>query len=129
MSTKIHDLVDALGNPIAFTLSGGHAHDLAGADDLLPGMKADLLIADKAYDADKRVITKLNDNSKAAVIPPKANRKIKRDYDQDMYKARHLIENFFAKIKQFRAIATRYDKAARNFLAGIYIAAAAIWLK
>lgn len=62
-------------------------------------MKAGLLIADKAYGADKRVITKLNDNSKAAVIPPKANRKIKRDYDQDMHKARHLIEDVFAKIK------------------------------
>ena len=87
------------------------------------------MIADKAYDADKRVITKLNGNSKAAVIPPKANRTIKRDYDQDMYKERYLIENFFAKIKQFRAIATRYDKTAGNFLAGIHLAAVAIWLK
>ena len=91
-------------------------------------MQADLLIADKAFDVDERVITWLADNGKAAVIPPKANRKIARDYDRDLYKARHLIENFFAKLKQFRAIATRYDKTARNFLAAVHLTAAAIWL-
>ena len=106
MSTKIHALVDALGNPPAFILSSGQAHDLIGADQLLPGMEADLLIADKAFDADERVITMMADKNKAVVIPPKANRKIARTYDRDLYKARHLIENFFAKIKQFRAIAT-----------------------
>lgn len=62
------------------------------------------------------------------MIPPKANRKVKRDYDKELYKARHLIENFFAKLKQFRAIATRYNKTARNFLAAIHLAAAFIWL-
>ena len=62
------------------------------------------------------------------MIPPKANRRLPRDYDRDLYKARHLIENFFAKLKQFRAIATRYDKTARNFLAAVHVAAAAIWL-
>jgi transposase len=129
LSTKIHALVDALGNPLAFVLSGGQAHDLVGADQLLPDMQADLLIADKAYDADARVITMLADKHKTSMIPPKANRKIKRDYDQDLYKSRHLIENFFAKLKQFRAIATRYDKTARNFLAGIQLAAATILLK
>ncbi len=128
MSTKIHALVDALGNPVAFVLSGGQAHDLVGADRLLPDMQADLLIADKAFDADERVITLLADRDKAVVIPPKANRKIHRDYDRDLYKARHLIENFFAKLKQFRAIATRYDKTARNFLAAVHFTAAAIWL-
>ena len=65
---------------------------------------------------------------KTTVIPPKANRNHKRDYDKELYKARHLIENFFAKLKQFRAIATRYDKRAINFLAGIYLAAIIIWL-
>ena len=65
---------------------------------------------------------------KAAVIPPKANRKQPRAYDKDLYQARHLIENFFAKLKQFRAIATRYDKRACNFLAAIHLAAAVIWL-
>jgi transposase len=128
LSTKIHALVDALGNPTAFALSGGQAHDLIGADQLLPGMAADLLIADKAFDANERVITLLADKNKAVVIPPKANRKIARTYDRDLYKARHLIENFFAKLKQFRAIATRYDKTARNFLAGVHLTASAIWL-
>lgn len=121
-------MVDALGNPVAFTLSGGQAHDLAGADALLPGMEANLLIADKAYDVDERVLDRLARMKKAGVIPLKANRKIKRAVDQDIYRSRHLIENFFARLKQFRAIATRYDKTARNFLAGVQIAAATIWL-
>jgi transposase len=62
------------------------------------------------------------------VIPPRSNRKNPRVYDQELYKARHLIENFFARLKQFRAIATRYDKTARNFLAAIYLVASVIWL-
>ncbi len=128
MSTKIHTLADALGNPINFFLTGGEAHDLAGADHLLPTMQADTLIADKAFDADKRVIEPLTTAGKIVVIPPKANRKVSRDYDRELFKARHLIENFFAKLKQFRAIATRYDKTARNFLAAIQLAAAVIWL-
>ncbi len=121
-------MVNALGNPVGFCLTGGQAHDLEGADHLLPEMEANTLIADKAFDADKRVLEPLAAAGKAAVIPPKANRVAQRDYDRDLYKARHLIENFFAKLKQFRAIATRYDKTARNFLAGIHLAAIAIWL-
>ena len=128
MSTKIHTLVDALGNPVAFCLTGGQAHDLVGADHLLPDMQADVLIADKAFDADKRVIEPLTAVGKATVVPSKANRRVPRAYDRDLYKARHLIENFFAKIKQFRGIATRYDKTARNFLAAVYLTASAIWL-
>ena len=128
MSTKIHALVDALGNPVAFHLSGGEAHDLVGADHLLADMQADILIADKAFDADERVIEPLAAAGKAAVIPPRANRCSPREYDRDLFKARHLIENFFAKLKQFRAIATRYDKTARNFLAGVHLAATTIWL-
>jgi transposase len=122
-------LVDALGNATGFFLSGGQAHDLIGADHLLPTMKAGVLLADKAYDADERVIAVLQAAGKTAVIPSKANRKVDRGYDRDTYKARHLIENFFAKLKQYRAIATRYDKIARNFLAAVYLVAAAIWLK
>jgi transposase len=128
LSTKIHALVDALGDPLGFCLTGGEAHDLVGADELLPDMQAETLIADKAYDADERVIDKLTAAGKQAVIPPKANRKVQRTYDQEIYKARHLIENFFAKLKQFRAIATRYDKTARNFLGAIHLIAAIIWL-
>jgi len=109
-------------------LSPGQACDLDGADELLPEVAADTLIADKAFDADERVLRPLEEAGKRHVIPPRANRKIKRLYDRELYKARHLIENFFAKLKQFRAIATRYDKTARNFLAGVQLASSLIWL-
>jgi transposase len=128
LSTKIHTLVDALGNPIGFFLTGGEQHDLAGADHLLPEMQADMLIADKAFDADERVLQPLAAAGKSAVIPANANRREQRRFDRHIYKERHLIENFFAKLKQFRAIATRYDKTARNFLAAIHLAAGIIWL-
>jgi len=128
LSTKIHARVDALGNPTGFALSPGQAHDLDGADALLPDLKAGILIADKAFDAQERVIEPLQQAGTMAVIPPKANRKDPRPYDRDLYKARHLIENFFCKLKPYRAIATRYDKRAINFLAGIYAASIAIWL-
>ncbi len=128
LSTKIHALVDALGNPLDFILTPGQAHDLEGADALLPDMAAETLLADKAFDADARVIEPLLAWGKSFVIPPKSNRKVQRDFDKDAYKARHLIENFFCKLKQYRAIATRYDKTARNFLAAIHLAAAIIWL-
>jgi transposase len=127
-TTKIHATVDALGNPTGFALTPGQAHDLEGADALLPGIRADAVIADKAFDAEERVLGPLARAGKAAVIPPKANRKNPRSHDRDLYKARHLIETFFAKPKQYRAIATRYDKRACNFLAAIHLVAAVIWL-
>ena len=89
---------------------------------------ADVLIADTAFDADDRVIRPLAAAGKSAVIPPRRNRLTTPAFDQELYKARNLIKNFFAKLKQFRAIATRYDKTARNFLAAVYLAAATIWL-
>ena len=116
MSTKIHAMVDALGNPTGFFLTGDQAHDPVGADHLLPGS-----------DADKRVIEPLAAEGKAAVIPSKAARKLAGHYDRNLYKARHPIENFFAKLRQFRAIATRYDKTAENCLGGIHHAAL-VWL-
>jgi transposase len=128
LSTKIHALVDALGNPLGFLLTGGQAHDLDGADALLPQMQANLVIADKAFDADHRVIRPLAAAGKAAVIPPRHNRSAPHEFDRELYKARHLIENFFCKLKQFRAIATRYDKTARNFLAALHLVAATTWL-
>ena len=82
MSTKIHALVDALGNPIGFLLTPGQAHDLAGADALLPLVVADIVIADKAFDADARVIEPLAAANKIAVIPPKSNRTTPRQYDK-----------------------------------------------
>jgi transposase len=121
-------MVDAPGNPLAFLLTAGQAYDLEGADALLPQMQANTLLADKAFDADLRVIEPLLAAGKTPVIPPKSNRKLQRVYDKELYKARHLMENFYCKLKQYRAIATRYDKAARNFLAAIHLAAAVIWL-
>jgi transposase len=121
-------LVDALGNPLAFLLTPGQAHDLDGADVLLPQMQADTLLADRAFDADKRVIEPLLNAGKTPVIPSVPGRKNPRPYDKTLFAARHLIENFFCKLKQFRAIATRYDKRAINFLAGVYAASILIWL-
>jgi transposase len=128
LSPKIHATVDALGNPPGFTLSSGSAHGLRGAEVLLAQIAADPLIADKAFDAHERVIARLKQSGKSAVIPSKSNRKTKRPYDRELYKARHLIENFFCKLKQYRAIATRYDKTATIFLAAIHFASAVIWL-
>jgi transposase len=115
LSTKIHATVDALGNPTGFHLTGGQEHDLAGADALLPELEAETLIADKAFDADQRVLEPLAEAGKTAVIPPRTTRKTARAFDKDLYKARHLIENFFAKLKQFRAIATRYAQYTTFF--------------
>ena len=95
---------------------------------LLPKLTAQTILADKGYDADKRVVEPLIAQGKTVVIPSKSNRIAPREYDKDLYKARHLIENFFAKLKQYRGIATRYDKRAVNFLGAIYLAAAVIWL-
>jgi transposase len=106
----------------------GQAHDLVGADALLPQMAANLLIADRAIDADKRVLHLLAAAGKSAVIPSRPNRLNPPEFDRERYKARHLIENFFRRLKQFRAIATRYDKTAKNFLAAVYLASATIWL-
>jgi transposase len=121
-------MADALGNPIAFLVTPGQAHDLDGAEVFLPQMQAKILLADRAFDADKRVIEPLLAAGKTPVIPPMPGRKNPRPYDRDLYAARHLIENFFCKLKQFRAIATRYDKRAINFLGGIYAVAIVIWL-
>ena len=94
----------------------------------LEDFEAEALLADRAFDADERVLKKLREKGIEAVIPPKRNRKEPREYDKELYKARHLIENFFAKLKQYRAIATRYDKLANTFLGGIFLASTIIWL-
>lgn len=130
MTTKIHAVCDALGNPTAFHLTPGQAHDLEGAEALLPNILTAIqaFLADKAYDAQERVLDLLKHAGVKIVIPPKSNRTEPREYDKDLYKARHLIENFFAKLKQSRAIATRYDKRAANFLGAVYLTASVIWL-
>lgn len=106
----------------------GQGHDLQGADVVLPEITAQALVADKAYDAGERVIEPLRKAGKTIVIPPKSNRQHERDYDEELHKDRHLIENFFAKLKQYRAITTRYDKRASTFLSAVYMAASIIWL-
>ena len=130
MSTKIHTTCDALGNPTGFHLTPGQTHDLDGADALLPAIIDNIqaLLADKSYDAQERVLAVLEHAGVEIVIPPKSNRISQRVYDKELYKARHLIENFFAKLKQYRAIATRYDKRAVSFLGAIYLAASVILL-
>ena len=120
--------MDALGNPTGFHLTPGQASDLEGADALLPGTKAGCVIADRAYDARQRVVEPLLRAGKSVVIPCRRTRREQRDYDRHLYKARHLIENFFARLKQYRAIATRYDKTSVSFLGAIHLAAAVVWL-
>lgn len=95
---------------------------------MLPHTKGEVVIADKAYDAQQRVVEPLLRAGKSVVIPCQRTRKHQRDYDRHMYKARHLIENFFARLKQYRAISTRYDKTCIAFLGAIHLAAAIDWL-
>jgi transposase len=127
-TTKIHALCDSHGNPLRFFLTGGQASDYTQGLALIEGLRATALLADKGYDADYMVAAAVTMGAQA-VIPPKSNRKTLRAYDADLYKERNLIERFFNKLKQFRRIATRYDKTAESFMAFIHIAAAYIWLK
>ena len=127
LTTKIHALVDALGNPVELMLTPGQDHDLACAEPLIENADPDALIADKAYDAD-RFVEVLTQREITPVIPPKADRKIQRACDFALYCERNLVERFFNQLKHFRAIATRYDKLARNFLAGVQLAAITILL-
>jgi transposase len=108
-------------------LTPGQAHDLACAEPLIENVDPGALIADKAYDADAYIET-LTERDITAVIPPKTNRKIQRVCDFVLYCERNLVERFFNQLKHFRAIATRYDKLARNFLAGVQLAAITILL-
>jgi transposase len=128
LTTKVHALVDALGNPVNLMLTPGQDHDLTCAQSLLENADPRALIGDKAYDADA-LIGALNQRAILPVIPPKADRKVKRECDFVLYCERNLIEGFFNKIKHYRAIATRYDKLARNFLAAVHLVAAIILLK
>ena len=118
-------LVDALGNLFDFVLLPGQAHDLKGVAPLIEDVAFDALLADKAFDADG-LLAELDGRGASAVIPPKANRKIKRDYDKHAYRWRHLVENFFCKLKEFKRIALRADKTDQSFTAMIYLAAGVI---
>ena len=121
-------IVDALGNPLALSLTGGQVHDITQAETLAAEVEPDALLGDKGYDADS-FIGSLVVRAIRPVIPPKSNRKIKRDCDFALYAERNLIERFFNFIKQFRGIATRYEKTASNFIAGLHLVCALAWLK
>lgn len=127
MTTKIHALVDALGNPVEVMLSPGQDHDLTCAEPLIAAAGPGALIADKAFDADAFIAT-LTERAIVPVIPSKSNRTTPRPCDFVIYCERNLIERFFNLLKHFRAIATRYDKLAKTFLAGVHLACATILL-
>jgi transposase len=124
----MHAVVDALGNPLRISLTGGNVNDIIMAPILISGLSANYVLADKAYDSDNFIELIQSQNSQV-VIPPKSNRKEKRDCDRHIYKERHLVECFFAKLKKYRRIATRYDKLALTFKAAVMIAACLVWLE
>ena len=121
-------LVDGLGNLIDFCLLPGQRHDSQGVMPLLEGLRFGAFLGDKAFDNDK-LRAELQARGAEAVIPPRRNRKGAIDYDRDMYKWRHLVENFFARIKEFRRIATRYDKTDTSFAATIYLTSTILALR
>ena len=127
MTTKIHAVVDALGNPVALSLTPGQVSDISQAQPLLEEIEPEAFLADKGYDADA-LIAALEGRGITPVIPPKANRVVKRETDFALYRERNLVERFFQKIKEFRAIATRYDKLACTFLGALQFISAIIWL-
>ncbi len=128
MTTKIRAVVDALGNPIRIHLTAGNVADITPPCDLITGLKADWTIADRAYDADRFIALAVKQGSEP-VIPPKSNRLEQKWFDRRLYKERHLVECFFAKIKVYRCISTRYDKLAVTFRAAVLIAACMAWLQ
>jgi len=128
LSTKIHAATDALGNPVRLLLGPGQRNDITKAHDLIEGFEPEAVIADKGYDAGHLREAVLA-NQAEAVIPPKSNRRTPIDYDTALYKERNLVERFFNKLKQFRRVATRYDKLLANYRGFVLIAAIAIMLR
>jgi transposase len=125
--TKLHIAVDGLGNPVEFILTGGQEADINQGEALIEGHDAGAVIADKGYDGDKFVAA-IEAAGMVAVIPPKKNRVFKREYDKHIYKERNLVERFINRIKQYRRVATRYEKTARNFMGFIHVAAIMVLL-
>ena len=116
-----------MGSLARFRLTGGEAGDSPQALPLLQDLQPDSLSADKAYDTDA-ILEHLAAVRIEAVIPPRSHRLIQRPFDQHLYKNRNLVERFFCRIKQFRRIATRYDKLAERFASFVALTAAVIWL-
>jgi transposase len=126
-NTKIHALADAKGRLLAILLTGGEAHDCPAAERLIRGGKTSkYLIGDKAYDS-AELRLQLQERGTNPIIPNRSCRKQPFRFNKRLYKARWLIENAFSRLKDFRRIATRYDKLARNYLASVCLAAALVW--
>jgi transposase len=127
-STKIHLIADAHGNPVDFVLSPGQMHESRHAVGLLVGVEAKCVLGDRAYDG-APIRDAIAEMGAEAVIPPHPCRKAPAAYDAHLYRARHAIENLFAKLKQYRSLATRYDKTMRNYSAMVAIACMLTWLR
>lgn len=128
LTTKIHAVVDALGNMLGFILTGGERSDFTQAHNLLKNYHKTTVIADKGYSS-QAIVDELCSQGCVAVIPSKRNSSSPRKIDFHLYKERHLIENFFGKLKEYRKIATRYDKLDDVFAAFVCFAASLIWLR
>ena len=127
LSTKIHAAVDALGNPVRLLLTPGQASEYGQAEVLIDGFTPEAVLADKGYDSDA-FIEAIRRSGAEAVIPSRRNRLQPRPLDRHLYKARNLVERFFQKLKQFRRIATRYERLARNYQSMLSLVSAVIWL-
>ncbi|WP_265016528.1 MULTISPECIES: IS5 family transposase [unclassified Wolbachia] len=126
-TTKIHALVDALGNLLKFTLTPGQRNEITQAPVLTENIYNSTVVADKGYDSNA-FVTSLESKGCIVVIPPRRNRKVQRYYDEHIYKERHLIECFFGKIKNFRRIFSRFDKTAEVFMGFLNLVGALVWL-
>ena len=120
--------MDALGNPLRFILTGGERQEITQAEALLEGFEFEAVIADKGYDADPLRQT-IADREAEVVIPPRSNRTVLYEYDEHLYRERHLAECAFNKLKWFRRIATRYEKLAQRYLAFLHLASTLLWLR
>ena len=125
MTTKVLALTDALGNLVRFTLLPGQRFDTVGVPPLIDGLRFDALIADKAFDSNA-IIDELNERGAKIVISQHSRRTKPLAIDEEIYKWRHLIENFFCKLKEFKRIAMRADKTDQSFCANIYLVAAVL---
>jgi transposase len=129
LTTKIHAVVDANGNPFHLKLTEGQAHDGRSADDMLGSVgKGQTLLADRAYDSDALRNT-LAERGAKANIKPMPNRVNIPKFNKKLYRKRNLVERFFNKLKHFRAIATRFEKHDANYLALVKLASARIWMR
>jgi transposase len=127
LNSKVHLAVDAAGMPVRIIITDGTTADCTQAESLITGLNAGFLLADKGYDSEE-IVDKALDFGMVPVIPPRKNRKNQREYDKDLYKKRHLVENAFLKLKQWRGISTRYAKNASSFEAAVQIKCLMLWL-